>query len=159
MPGTYFVFMPVHSGKRGSQQLHPVHTDISYAGFRILGMNNRQGNEGAAIFWPTGNHRQFVEIGRSNNHFLAGSPAPDYPGHPGGKLREFGKYPQLISNGFFWSCKQLKQRLNLAADFIEMGNTQGNAHSFFAAISIHQNREIIAGIFKKNCFVPVRRFT
>ena len=57
MPCAHLVTLPVHPGGISAVDLHPVHTCVSHAGFRIPGDDQGQGNIGATVLRPAGGHR------------------------------------------------------------------------------------------------------
>jgi len=84
VPLAGFVHMPVHSGRTLREDLHPVHTHVANAAFRIDRVNQRERNETPAVERPALQNREFREpdfVARAD-HLLARPTSPAIPGQP-----------------------------------------------------------------------------
>ena len=59
------VYLPVHAGGLRVEALHSVDAEVVSARRGVLGVDERQREEGAAVLLPCCEHGQFVEPGRS----------------------------------------------------------------------------------------------
>ena len=66
------VALPVHAGRAAVEHLHPVGADVAHAGLGILGEDQRQGDEPAAVVGPALEDRQLVERAVAPDDLLAG---------------------------------------------------------------------------------------
>ena len=55
----------MHAGAGRVETLQPVDAEVAHPGARVAGMDERQGEEGAAVERPTGQARQFVQARRA----------------------------------------------------------------------------------------------
>ncbi len=60
-----FLDLPMHAGAGRVETLQPVDAEVAHPGARVAGMDERQGEEGAAVERPTGQARQFVQARRA----------------------------------------------------------------------------------------------
>src|SRR5947209_17271024 len=102
MFGGDLVLVPVHPREARPEDLHAVHADIAAMCDRILGMDNGQGDKGAAILWPASNDRKLRDIGLRENYLLTLSPLLANLWHPAGELVQAGQQLQFVDNAFFW---------------------------------------------------------
>jgi hypothetical protein len=105
--------LPVHAGGRRPVHLQAVHAEVVAEAVGVLGVDQRQGDEGAAVLGPGGQHRQAVEADVAAHH-LGDRPAAPPPPRADRQRRagEIARPPQLPRR----RRQQRLRRLDQAAD-------------------------------------------
>ena len=98
--GALFVGLPVHAGGAFVEDLHAVHAAVALAGFGVAGEDHGQGDEGAAVIGPAGEHGVIVqgEVVVFDD-FLAGAAGDDFR-EEGTHFGELGEHFELAEEAF-----------------------------------------------------------
>ncbi|OQC34248.1 MAG: hypothetical protein BWX64_02801 [Acidobacteria bacterium ADurb.Bin051] len=91
--------LPVHAGETGAVDLHPVDPEVVPLTVRVLGVDERQGEEGSAILRPAGEGRKAVErhvVGHDLRHRPPPSAAET---DPAGLPQQIPGPPELRGGG------------------------------------------------------------
>jgi hypothetical protein len=93
--------LPVHAGGLRVVHVHAVHAQVVAVArlVGVLGVDQREGNEGAAVFGPRGDHRQLREVGGRSHRFQDRPAAASGHAYLQGVTCEAAELPQLVRRG------------------------------------------------------------
>ena len=77
MVGSRFMTLPMHGCCVFIENLHPVHTCICTAGFRMSCVYHRKRNKTSTIVWPAFQNRKDTQVGYPVNYLLAFTSSSD----------------------------------------------------------------------------------
>gem|GEM_PF-5521473 len=127
-----FVHLPVHATGVFVMELDSVHADITLAGVGVVGEDEGKGDEGAAIFGPTGEDWEFgeVDIVAGEDDFLTERIFDGF----GGSVFEFEELGEEFEGlggalGDFW----FEEGGNAFGVLFEVITAQGHGHAFSGA--------------------------
>ena len=101
--------LPVHARRARSMDLHPVDPEVVAAAARVLGVDEGQGHEGAAVLRPAGQDGQAVETDVGGHDLGHGTRAA--PARPDAQrlARQVPRGPQLAGRGRQEGVRELDQ--------------------------------------------------